>query len=104
MTKAFIRTIENFVDDYGLDFLTFKGSGQKDDIAKEYLARADFEEGFLFVGKAQERANVPRTEKRHDPKTSQTWPWVVWGSAMVNYYYFYIVDRDFGPLFIKFCS
>jgi hypothetical protein len=23
---------------------------------------------------------------------------------MVNHYYFYLVDRDFGPLFIKFCS
>ena len=23
---------------------------------------------------------------------------------MVNHYYFYILDRDFGPLFIKFCS
>jgi hypothetical protein len=23
---------------------------------------------------------------------------------MVNHYYFYLLDRDFGPLFIKFCS
>ena len=23
---------------------------------------------------------------------------------MVNHYYFYCVDRDFGPFFIKFCS
>ena len=23
---------------------------------------------------------------------------------MVNHYYIYLVDRDFGPLFIKFCS
>jgi len=25
-------------------------------------------------------------------------------SAMVNFYYFYCVDEDFGPFFLKFCS
>lgn len=104
MTKTFVKKIEDFIHDNGLDLITFKGPGQKDDIAQQYLARADFTEGVLFVGKAQERANVPRTVKRRDRKTGQSWPWVVWGSAMVNYYYFYILDRDFGPLFIKFCS
>jgi hypothetical protein len=29
---------------------------------------------------------------------------VVDGSAMVNHYYFYCVDRDFGAFFLKFCS
>jgi hypothetical protein len=33
-----------------------------------------------------------------------TYPWVVDGSAMVNHYYFYCVDEDFGPFFLKFCS
>ena len=33
-----------------------------------------------------------------------TYPWVVDGSAMVNHYYFYCVDCDFGPFFLKFCS
>jgi hypothetical protein len=42
----------------------------------------------LFVGKAQEKASVFRTEKRRDAQ-GQTYPWI-------------ILDRDFGPLFIKF--
>ncbi|WP_181360591.1 hypothetical protein [Variovorax sp. WS11] len=33
-----------------------------------------------------------------------TYPWVADGSAMVNHYYFYCMDRDFGPFFLKFCS
>jgi hypothetical protein len=33
-----------------------------------------------------------------------SYPWVVDGSAMVNHYYFYCVDGDFGPFFLKFCS
>ncbi|HEY1874318.1 MAG TPA: hypothetical protein VGG67_07950, partial [Steroidobacteraceae bacterium] len=31
-------------------------------------------------------------------------PWIIRSTAMVNHYYVYILDRDFGPLFIKFCS
>ena len=25
-------------------------------------------------------------------------------TAMMNHYYVYLVDEDFGPLFLKFCS
>jgi hypothetical protein len=31
-------------------------------------------------------------------------PWIDYTTAMVNFYYFYCVDEDFGPFFIKFCS
>ena len=58
----------------------------------------------LYVGKAQEKTPVFRTEKRRNPETRQTYPWIVRSTAMVNHYYFYCVDRDFGPFFIKFCS
>src|SRR5437667_4072332 len=34
----------------------------------------------------------------------QPYPWLVRSMAMVNHYYFYGVDRDFGPFFLKFCS
>jgi len=42
-----------------------------------------------------------RTEKRTN-EAGVKYPWVVRSTAMVNHYYFYILDRDFGPLFIKF--
>src|SRR5262249_59084265 len=58
----------------------------------------------LVVGKAQEKTPVFRTEKRRDPKTGQCYPWIVRSSAMVNHYYFYGLDEDFGPFFLKFCS
>ena len=56
----------------------------------------------LFVGKAQEKASVFRTEKRRDARG--VYPWIIRSTAMVNHYYVYLVDKDFGPLFIKFCS
>ena len=81
------------------------GKGErKDDVAAEYLARFEQEEGVLFIGVAQEKVSAIRTEKRHNPETGQSYPWLVRSTAMVNQYYFYAVDVDFGPFFIKFCS
>lgn len=66
---------------------------------------ADFTgtEGVLFVGRAQEKTGVFRTEKRRNP-TGATYPWLVRRTAMVNHFYVYAVDDDFGPFFIKFCT
>jgi hypothetical protein len=70
----------------------------------EHLRRFAREEGVLFVGKAQEKTPVFRTEKRRSPTTGLPYPWIVRSSAMVNHYCVYAVDRDFGPFFLKFCS
>ena len=61
-------------------------------------------EGVVYVGKAQEKARVMRTERRRSRHTGGTYPWIVQSTAMVNQYYFYCVDEDFGPFFLKFCS
>src|SRR5215467_3046058 len=45
-----------------------------------------------------------RTERRRCKRTGATYPWIVESTAMVNHYYFYCVDEDFGPFFLKFCS
>ena len=45
-----------------------------------------------------------RTEKRRNPVTGATYPWIVRATAMVNHFYIYAVDDDFGPFFIKFCT
>ena len=45
-----------------------------------------------------------RTERRRRPSTGATYAWLVDSTAMVNHFYFYVVDDDFGPLFLKFCS
>ena len=53
-------------------------------------------------GVAQEKQKVFRTSKRRNPVTGATYPWLVPGSAVVNQYYFYCVDEDFGPVCVKF--
>jgi len=104
MTKAFIAAIERFAAREGVPVITFTKGQRKEEVAAAYLAQFPGEEGLLFIGKAQEKAGVCRTEKRRNPQTGQTYPWLVRSTALVNQYYFYGVDRDFGPFFLKFCS
>ena len=102
MSDRFVRALEHFAEAQGVDLVTFERGERKDDVAQRYLAAFTGEEGVLFVGKAQEKAHVFRTEKRRDARG--TYPWIIRSTVLVNHYYVYILDRDFGPLFIKFCS
>jgi hypothetical protein len=104
MTEAFVRNIERFVDEEGIDLVAFERGRRKDDVTQKYLRGFRRSEGVLYVGKAQEKARVMRTERRRSRTTGGTYPWIVESTAMVNHYYFYCVDEDFGPFFLKFCS
>ena len=104
MAKAFIRNIEEFVQREGVDLVSFAKRQRKDEVTQQYLRRFTATEGVLYVGKAQEKARVMRTERRQSRTTGGTYPWIVESTAMVKHYYFCCVDQDFGPFFLKFCS
>lgn len=104
MTRKFVASFESFAQAQHIPVITFQKGQRKDDIAAGYRAKFTKDEGIVFIGKAQEKATVFRTEKRYHPRTDQPYPWIVRTTAMVNHYYVYAVDRDFGPFFIKFCS
>jgi hypothetical protein len=104
ISKAFVAGIEAFVVEHRLPLITFEKGQRKDEVMAAYLARFTGTEGVLFVGKAQEKAQVFRTEKRRNPQTGPPYPWLVSSTAMVNHYYFYAVDADCGPFFLKFCA
>ena len=104
MTEAFVRNIDQFINHEGVDLVAFQKWQRKDDVTQKYLRRFTQCEGVLYVGKAQEKARVMRTERRRSRHTGGTYPWIVESTAMVNHYYFYCVDEDFGPFFLKFCS
>jgi len=107
ISKAFVAAIGRFAVARGVPVVEFAKGQRKDDVAHAYLA--EFEaagqvEGVLFVGKAQEKTRAFRTEKRRNPVTGAVYPWIVRATAMVNHFYFYCVDAEFGPFFLKFCS
>jgi len=104
ITKKFVADIEAFAQKQNVPILRFEKRQRKDDVAKEHLARFRGDEGVLFIGKAQEKSAVFRTESRRNPETGKRYPVIVRSTAIVNQYYIYAVDREFGPFFLKFCS
>jgi len=104
ISRAFVAALHAFAEQQGLELVRFRRGERKEDIAAAHLARFRGEEGLLFIGVAQEKTRVFRTERRHNVVTGRPYPWIVPGSAMVNQYYLYALDRDFGPFFLKFSS
>jgi hypothetical protein len=104
MTRHFVAALESFVARHAVPLVQFRKGQRKDEVMADHLRKFRKDEGVVFVGKAQEKTTVFRTEKRKNPKTGQFYPWIVKSTAMVNHYYVYAVDRDFGPFFLKFCS
>ena len=104
MTRAFVAGMERFAKGQGVPLIAFERGQRKDEVAKRYLAEFAGQEGVLFLGKAQEKATVVRTERRYNPRTGAPYAWLVRATALVNQYYCYAVDADFGPFFLKFCS
>lgn len=103
MTNAYLKQVDDFVVGHGIPVVQFRKGQRKDDVAAEYRDRFPGSEGVLFLGKAQEKANVFRTERRTD-SNGKKYPWIVKSSTPVNQFYFYGVDDDFGPFFLKFCT
>src|ERR1017187_10453162 len=103
MTQAFIKSIDAFIQHEGLELVRFQKGQRKDDVLQQKLRHFKKEEGVLFVGVAQEKVRVPRTTRKACPGGG-TIPWIIYSTAMVNVYYFYCRDQDFGPFFLKFCS
>jgi hypothetical protein len=104
ISREFVAGIHRLIKEEDVPLVHFRKGQRKDDVTQEHLKKFEGTEGVLYVGRAQERAPVFRTEKRRNPVTGATYPWIVRTTAMVNHYYIYAVDDDFGPFFIKFCT
>jgi hypothetical protein len=104
MTEHFAADIRHYIDTRQLGLVRFAKGQSKDQVAKRYLACKSGGDQILFVGVAQEKARIWRTSQRTDPATGKRYPWLYQDTAMVNHWYFYGFDSDFGPFYIKFCG
>ena len=106
VSDAFTAQIHRFVQAQQVPLVHFAKGQRKDDVMHEHLAAfeaAGRTEGVVFVGRAQEKNRVFRTEKRRD-QDGKAYPWIVKSTGIINQWYFYCVDEDFGPFFMKFSS
>jgi hypothetical protein len=106
ITDRFAAAVHRFAREQQVPWVDFVKGQRKDDVMHEHLAAfeaAGRTEGVVFIGRAQEKTVLFRTEKRHNA-AGVAYPWIVKSTGMVNHFYFYCVDEDFGPFFLKFCS
>ena len=104
ISRAFVAAIESYAQAHQIPLLTFAKGQRKDDLVVPYLKQASGREGIVLIGKAQEKTTTFRTSKGHGPRSVDRWPRLLRTTAMVNQYYFYGLDADFGPFFFKFSS
>ncbi len=106
MSRDFVARLGAFADQRGIPRIDFVRGQRKDDVMHEHLAAfeaAGRTEGVLFIGRAQEKNTVFRTEKRR-AADGTSYPWIVRTTSVVNQFYVYCVDEDFGAFFLKFSS
>ena len=76
MSKAFVADIHHFVAAHDLELVHFAKGQRKDEVTQRLLAGFTAAEGVLYVGRAQEKSNVWRTQRRHHADGS-SYPWLV---------------------------
>ncbi len=103
MTDRFVADIRGFLERERIELVRFQKGQRKDDVMQARLRRFKKKDGVVFVGVAQEQLRVPRTIRKSFGQGG-TIPWISYSTAMVNVYYFYCLDADFGPFFLKFGS
>jgi len=99
VSEKFREAVKRLAEQEGIPVYQFKHDERKDDIANNFRKQRPVRDGIVFIGVAQEKAKTFNAKKVNG--------WFEFErdkSVYVNHYYFYIDDKDFGPLFIKICS
>ena len=72
-TDRFVASIDKFAAERGVDIVGFKKGQRKDDVTQQYLLENVATEGVLYIGRAQEKARVVRTERRRNERTGMSY-------------------------------
>ncbi len=104
LTRDFVASVERFAEEQSIPIVRFQKGQRKERVAQPYFERASGREGVVLIGIAQEKTTAFRSYRPRRNSSGVPHYDFARASACVNHYYFYILDRDFGPSFIKLCS
>jgi hypothetical protein len=99
VTEKFREAVKAMAEQYQIPVYQFDHKERKDDVANKIRQQRGEQDGIIFIGVAQEKAQAFQGKK-----VAGQFQFTRDKTAYVNHYYFYIEDADFGPLFIKVCS
>jgi hypothetical protein len=85
-----------------IPWIEFTKGQDKDKLVETYRQQFTADEGVVLVGVAQEKAKAWAATKKIDGRRVHFT--FNWRTVYVNHYYIYLIDRDWGPAFIKVCG
>jgi hypothetical protein len=94
----FVTAVQAFARQHDVPLIAFEPRQRKDDVVAEYRRRFRRREGVVVIGVAQEKMRAFKAHKRPGPGVHFDFSRQ---SVAVNHYYFYVLDRDWGPAFLK---
>jgi hypothetical protein len=86
ITDRFVKQVHAFAKGNNIAWADFVKGQRKDDVMAEQLDRFTAAEGVVFIGRAQEKTPMFRTEKRRHADGS-SYPWIVKSTRVVNHFY-----------------
>ena len=104
ISKRFVGDLESFARREQVPVIPFRKGERKDDIAAGYRKKFSKSEGVVFIGKAQEKMPVFRTERRRSETTGARYPWLVRSTAMGESVLHLLRGPRLGPFFLKFSN
>jgi len=102
ITDAFKSALQRFCSAQGIPWIEFAKGQDKDKLVEPYRRQFAADEGVVLVGVAQERAKAWAATKQVDGRRVHFT--FNWRTVYVNHYYIYLIDREWGPAFIKVCG
>jgi hypothetical protein len=101
--NAFRAAVERFAATHQIPVVRFAKDARKQEVMRPYL-KAATKPGVVAIGVAQEFQSVFTGYDRAAGKPGPPSYTFAKADRRVSVYYFYVLDRDFGPGFIKLCS
>lgn len=98
--QRFVTAVHAFAQRYRVPLISFEPGQPKDDLVAGYRRHFTAREGVVVIGVAQEKMRSFKAHKRVGPGTKVSFDFSR-QSVAVNHYYFYLLDRDWGPAFLK---
>ena len=105
MTKAFVADIHGFVAARGLELVSLRqgpAQGRPRPAVPGQVHRR--RRGCCSSAGPRRRPGCGAPSAATTRSTGGSYAWLVRSTAFINFFYFYCVDADFGPFFLKFST
>lgn len=104
---AFVHDVRRFAQEHHVPLESFPHGVRKEEHVRPYVERATTEgrTGVVFIGSAQERAHSYRGIRNAPARAAGPVSFEFKRARVcVTWFYFYLVDPECGPCFIKLCT